>query len=316
MLTKNGLVAVACALLLIACSAEDKAPLLSGVHLEALDRETRPQDDFYQFVNGGWLDSTEIPDIYSGYTVYHEVKEIAELALREIINQAADSPGEPGSESQQVGDIYASWMDTETIDAPTVAPRCPSWIPCNPLSRSSLVRNRWPTSREGVEVPYIAAFTRISKIPRAILSICAIRHNHAGPRLLPGTGQRKLRCSPGGAGALYRKHAGPCPACDPGAAADVYALEIQIAEAQWDAVRNRDPQAIYNPYKLDALQEFGANMHWSSTLAILGVDGEQQIIVEQPELFRSAGQNVRRAFHWRHGKLSGISHDGYPRRAS
>jgi predicted metalloendopeptidase len=80
----------------------------------AVNRTTRSQDDFYQFANGGWLDSTEIPDMYSGYTVYHQVNKEVELALQTIINNAADSPGEPGCESQQVGDV--SWMSKRSTD--------------------------------------------------------------------------------------------------------------------------------------------------------------------------------------------------------
>ena len=102
--------------------ATPEATLKSGVHLDAMDTDTRPVDDFYQYVNGGWLDSTPIPPIYSGYTVYHQVFEEAEVALREIIESAAENPGETGSESQKVGDIYKSWMDEETINDLGVEP--------------------------------------------------------------------------------------------------------------------------------------------------------------------------------------------------
>lgn len=60
--------------------------------------------------------------MYSGYTVYHQVNEEVELALQTIINNAADSPGEPGSESQQVGDVFSSFMDVETINGLGIEP--------------------------------------------------------------------------------------------------------------------------------------------------------------------------------------------------
>ena len=109
-------------LVAISCSKEPDVALVSGVHLDALDRSTRPQDDFYQFANGGWLDSTEIPEIYSGYTVYHEVREDVDEALRTIIDDAASGDASPGTEAQQVGDLYGTWMDTETINALGVEP--------------------------------------------------------------------------------------------------------------------------------------------------------------------------------------------------
>ena len=136
----------------------DEPELRSGVDLEALDRSTRPQDDFYQFVNGGWLDTTEIPSIYSGYTVYHEVNERVEEALRSIIELAAAESGPEGSESQQVGDIYSSWMDVEAINAAGEegqAGRGDRGLsrsdPAAPRVRSRLLQPRRGPAREGPE---------------------------------------------------------------------------------------------------------------------------------------------------------------------
>jgi predicted metalloendopeptidase len=288
MSTKTGIAAVVCALLLISCSSENESPLLSGVDLEALDRETRPQDDFYQFVNGGWLDSTEIPEIYSGYTVYHEVRENVELALREIINQAADSPGKPGSESQQVGDIYASWMDTDAIDALTVAPALLELDTLQSIeSVESLTQVMAELYRKGVEVPYIAqVYPDLEDSSRYTVYLWQSGITMPDRDYYLELDNENFAVARAGlqpyiAGMLDQA------GMDPAAAADVYALEIQIALAQWDSVRNRDPQAIYNPYKVDALQELGVNMQWTSTLAALGVDGEEQIIVEQPSYFEA-----------------------------
>jgi predicted metalloendopeptidase len=69
------------------------------------------------------------------------------------------------------------------------------------------------------------------------------------------------------------------------ASAEVYALEEAIAEAQWDSVRNRDPQAAYNPYKMHALPELGNNLNWEQTMSALGLDRVDQVIVTQPSYF-------------------------------
>ncbi len=280
--------ATAAALLLVSCSSEVEAPLVSGVHLDALDRDTRPQDDFYQFVNGGWLDSTEIPEIYSGYTVYHEVREEVEVSLREIINQASDSPGEPGSESQQVGDIYASWMDMDAIDVITVAPVLLELEKLQSIvSVESLTQVMAELFRQGVEVPYIAqVHPDLEDSSRYVVYLWQSGITMPDRDYYLKLDNENFTAARAGLEpyiAMMLDQAG----MDPAAAADVYALEIQIAMAQWDSVRNRDPQAIYNPYKVDVLQEIGANMHWSGTLATLGMGGEEQIIVEQPSYFEA-----------------------------
>ena len=128
---------------------------ISGINLEALDRQTRPQDDFYQFANGAWLDSTQIPAIYSGYTVYHQVHEEAEQALRTIIDTAAENRGENGSESQQVGDIYSSWMDEETINVAGIEPvRQELEMVASIKDKASLVQTMAELSRRGISTPF------------------------------------------------------------------------------------------------------------------------------------------------------------------
>jgi predicted metalloendopeptidase len=146
---------LATALVAISCSKEPEVALVSGVHLDALDRLTRPQDDFYQFANGGWLDSTEIPEIYSGYTVYHEVRENVDEALRTIIDDAASGDNQPGTEAQQVGDLYSTWMDTETINALGIEPMRDVLDSVAAIdSMESLTRSIAELARMGVTVPY------------------------------------------------------------------------------------------------------------------------------------------------------------------
>ncbi len=288
---KTTILATVAALLFVSCSSENAAPFVSGVDLDALDRNTRPQDDFYQFVNGGWLDSTEIPEIYSGYTVYHEVRENVELGLRELINQVADSPGEKGSESQQVGDIYTSWMDVEAIDAVTVAPALEELDRLQAIvSVESLATIMAELYRKDIEVPYAVAIYA----DKGDSSRYAVYFEQSGITMpdrdyyleLDNENFAKARAGLTPYIAKMLDQAG----MDPAGAAAVYALEIQIAVAQWDSVRNRDPQATYNPYKVDALRENDENMHWSTMLTTLGFDGEDQIIVEQPSYFKALGK--------------------------
>ena len=286
------------ALLTVACSESPDTPEvadtppLSGVHLEALDRSTRPQDDFYQFVNGGWLDSTEIPEIYSGYTVYHEVNEKVEVALRTIIEGAAQSPGEKGSESQQVGDIYQSWMDVETINSLGIEPLSAELAAIDAVDTvTSLVELIARLHRSGVSVPYgfyiypgpddatrYAVYLYQSGItmPNRDYYLDTDNENFAKARdgLTPYIANILVRSGMGDAEALA-------------AAEEVYKLENAIATAQWDSVSNRDPQKTNNPYRLDALEELGPNMHWATTTEVLGIGGEERLIVEQPSYFEA-----------------------------
>ena len=276
----------------ITAEATAAATFRSGVDLAALDRSARPQDDFYQFVNGGWLDSTEIPDIYSGYTVYHEVNERAELALRQIIEQAAANPGAHGSESQQVGDIYRSWMDEAAIDALGIEPLQGLLGQIEATdSRSALAALLARLYRSGIEGPYdfyvypdlkmssrYAVYFGQSGItmPNRDYYIDLDNENFAAARqALPGYIANMLARS------------GMDETAAAAAAQGVFELETAIARAHWDSVTIRDPEKAYNPYPAAELGRLGANLDWSTTRKLLGVEGEEQLIIRQPSYFES-----------------------------
>ena len=39
----------------------DEKPLVSGIDLKCMDKNIRPQDDLFRFVNGSWLATAVIP---------------------------------------------------------------------------------------------------------------------------------------------------------------------------------------------------------------------------------------------------------------
>jgi endothelin-converting enzyme/putative endopeptidase len=263
---------------------------LSGVDLEALDRNTRPQDDFYQFVNGGWLDHTEIPEIYSGYTVYHQVREDAEVALRRIIENAAANRLEHGSESQQVGDIYNSWMDVETINAAGIEPIRAELDRIAAIDTpGDLVNAMADLKLVGVAAPYSFYVSPDMKNSSAY----TVYFNQSG-LTMPNrnyyidTGNEnfaRARDELPVYMANFLVHAGMEQGEATAAAKDVYELEKAIARAQWDSVDNRSPDKTYNPYPAADLDELGVNFDWTATREILGFAGEDKLIIRQPSYF-------------------------------
>ncbi len=293
----RGIILLVPALGVFGCGGEkaaepEAAPLRSGVNLEALDRNTRPQDDFYQFVNGGWLDTTEIPSIYSGYTVYHEVNERVEETLREIIEQAAANPGPKGSEAQQVGDIYGSWMDVETINAlgvDAVAEDLAIVAPIDSVEDLSLAFAKfmrrgitsplgayvWPDLKDSSQYAVYAGQSGIT-MPNRDYYLQLDNENFAKAReeLTPYIADMLVI-------------AGMDEEAAAGAATAVYELEHAIAEAQWDSVTNRDPQKTYNPYPVDDLGELGPNIDWSGMLDYLSLQDLERLIISQPSYFEA-----------------------------
>ena len=87
------------------------APMSSGLDLDDVDGSVRPQDDFYRFVNAGWLERTEIPPERASYGAFVEVHERNEKRLKTILEEAASADTPQGSDKQLIGNFYTSYMD-------------------------------------------------------------------------------------------------------------------------------------------------------------------------------------------------------------
>src|SRR5262249_8030074 len=82
-----------------------------------MDRSVRPQDDFFRYVNGAWVDKTAIPADQSSYGSFAMLRDESQIVVKEIIEQAAtDKIAARGSVTQKVGDLYRSFMDTARIE--------------------------------------------------------------------------------------------------------------------------------------------------------------------------------------------------------
>ena len=91
-----------------------------GIDTKALHPVIRPQDDLFEYVNGTWLESTEIPEDKAIYGSFHVLADASEAAVKEILEEAAANP-QPGV-SQQIGDLYASFLDEARANELGVAP--------------------------------------------------------------------------------------------------------------------------------------------------------------------------------------------------
>lgn len=96
-----------------------------GVDLTARDESIKPGDDFFRYVNGTWLDNNEIPAERTSYGMGLLVHERAQKRVRAIIEDLSAQSGAKGTPEQKVGDYYASWMDTETVNKLGITPLQP-----------------------------------------------------------------------------------------------------------------------------------------------------------------------------------------------
>ncbi|HEY0314964.1 MAG TPA: M13 family metallopeptidase N-terminal domain-containing protein, partial [Sphingomonas sp.] len=94
-----------------------------GVNLSDRDTSVKPGDDFYRYVNGHWLDTVQMPADHVSMDAFTLLADEAEVQVRAIAEESESHPA--GPIEQQIGDLYASWMDEAGIEKLGTAPLKP-----------------------------------------------------------------------------------------------------------------------------------------------------------------------------------------------
>jgi putative endopeptidase len=277
-------VATALGLPLLPPAASAQALQRSGIDTASFDRSVRPQDDFYAFVNGGWLRKHAIPDDADRWGAFEVLGAQSREAIREILEDAARSHAPKGSDEQKVGDFYASFMDSVRVESLGVAPLQ------GELDRIAAIR-------DASELP--AAFARLVRLGQYGTAVGSVRVRadakassryavYVEPSGLPrdfflGDGARTDSIRRG-----YVRVADRLLSLTPGhgsagAGARLLAIRIALSRAQWDAARARDPNATYNPMTVAQLVASTPHFDWNAYLDAAGLGAADRVIVTQPD---------------------------------
>jgi putative endopeptidase len=260
----------------------------SGIDLSHVDAGARPQDDLFGHVNGRWLSDYAIPPDRATDGAFRLLADRAEEQVRDIITAAAATNGAQGTDPQRIGDLYASFMDTDTIAALGVRPLLDELAGVDAaLTPTELAAELGQLQRTG-----IGGGTGLYVDTDAKNSTRYLLHLSQSGLGLPDESYYR---DPQHAAILaeYPKHIARMFALvygehegDWGAtAAHIVALETKIAAAHWDVVKRRDADLTYNLRIFAELRSEATGFDWPVWLNALGITGEQsaEFVVRQPD---------------------------------
>jgi len=259
---------------------------ISGVDAAAIDTGVRAQDDFFRYSQGKWLKDVEIPSDRSSWGAFNVASDKVEGQVRTIIEQAAaDKKARAGSSAQKMGDYYASYVDEARRNE----------LGLRPL-KAELARVAALKDKRGIAV-LAAHFSRIDA--GAPIDMSVHQDEKDSTRMIVDISQSGLglpnrdyylqdEARLKDIRTRYQGHiekmlalAGHANAAQE--AAQIVALETEIARVQWSAVENRDPVKGYNMMSFAQLKELAPGFDWSAWMKGVGVAGKITTInVSQP----------------------------------
>ena len=295
---RNILLSVLVALATFAADLHAEPARVSGLDLEGFDRSVRPQDDLYRFAGGNWLARTEIPADRSSYGTFSKLEDDAKDALRALVEAAAATRNAaPGSDTQKVGDLYASFTDTARIESRGLRSLDGELAAIAALrSTRDVYGYMGRAQRLGIGAPVRAFVGQDGRDATRYL----VALNQAGLSmpdrdyyLVDEPRNLKTRAA---LAAYIEKLLTLAGRKDGAAAAQrIIALEKRIAEKHWTRVENRNPVKTYNKVTLAAAAELAPGFDFTTFFAANGPQAAAitEFNVRQPTYVRALAEIVR-----------------------
>jgi predicted metalloendopeptidase len=256
---------------------------------EGNDPAVRPQDDLFGHVNGGWYETVEIPADLPGFGAFVQLRlnserQVGDL-LRDAAAAAASGAAEPGSTTQQLGDMFTSFLDEARVEELGTKPIEDDLAAVQAVSSTSeLAGLLGRLERSGVVDGVFGAYVKPDdrRSDRYLVNI-----HQSGLGLPDEAYYREDQFS--GLRSSYVDHVASMLALvgvtdGQEAARRVMDLETRLAGGHWDAVACRDVIKTYNLVARDVLESLAPAFDFAAWARGFGASDQAlaEVVVRQP----------------------------------
>ncbi len=252
-----------------------------GLEAASLDRTADPCVDFFQYACGGWLKTTEIPADKARWSRFNEIDEHNKVVIKQLLDDDAKGAGDAGS--KKLGDFYSSCMDEATIEKAGTKGIRPL------LDKAMKVKDT---------ASWFAALAELHKAGINVMwglgSEADFKDSNVGVTGMDSGGlglpdrdyyvEDKFKTKLD----AYSAHVGRMLALvklPTEAAADVVAIETELARVTKTSTEARDVPASYNPTDVKALGKQVKSVDWPAYFKKLNFTPSTKIIIGTPKFF-------------------------------
>ncbi|QYJ69155.1 M13 family metallopeptidase [Flavobacterium litorale] len=278
-----------------------------GINLSYMDTSVKPSEDFFRFVNGKWLDNTEIPGDKTRWGSFDELREQTNHDALVILKEAAaDKTLNPNSDQGKAASLYRAIMDTVARNQKGIEPLEPY------LVKIDRVRNLSDLQKLITEMEVVGGIGFFN----SGVGADAKDSNRNAVYIMPGSlglPDRDYYVSDDKDSQEKRdkyimhvahmlRYVGYNKTTAEKAAKSILEFETAMATPRLDRVERRDSRKTYNPMSVAQLQELMPVINWNSYLSGIGITKVDTVIVSQPKYMdRLAGLlNENKVDDWKH----------------
>ncbi|MCB9713900.1 MAG: M13 family metallopeptidase [Myxococcales bacterium] len=269
-----------------------EAPLSTEVHA-LIDEAADPCVDFYRYACGQWLDETVRPADQPRYGRFHELRERNKLAQRTILEEDAADANATG-DAAKLGRFYATCMDEAAVETAGIEPLAPL------LEAIAAAKDDAGLMRVLAQLQQVGARPLFDLDVDAGYEDPEITSVHVDQGGL-GLPDRRYYLDEGEAAealrAAYVEHVAEILDAlgepdAPQRAAEVVALETELARVSIPRDQIRDPDQRSNPMTVAELAKLTPTLPWKAYLEAAGIPEPKHLNVVAPSYVEAMGKVV------------------------
>lgn len=267
---------------------------MAAIDLNDFDKSVKPTDDFFRYVNGGWLAKNPIPADESRWGSFNVLRRDVDEQLKIILEEiAAKNDLAPGSDEQKIRDFYLSAMDVQSRNRLGTSPLSEMFHNIAAIADADdLAMIVGELHRVGIGV-FWAAFAGQDEKKSDVMAFQIWQGGLGLPDrdyyLKDDEKSKKIR-----ADYLAYMHdmiARTNLEKDVSAAvASVIKIETRLAQASLDRVDLRDVEKMYNKIALPELAALAPKISFAKYFGSIGIDAPGYAIVGQPKFLGEISQ--------------------------
>ncbi|WP_191858267.1 M13 family metallopeptidase [Hanstruepera ponticola] len=282
---------------LVACKKEPneetalvKEDVVPGINLDFMDTSVKPNDDFFRYVNGSWLDTNEIPDDRSTWGSFSELRKKTDADALSILESAMSDNKDiekiqilPGSDQEKAVHFYQTIMDTVGRNEQGIEPIKPYLAKIDAIQNLDDLQN-FMIDMEPIGGGGLYGFG-VGSDPKD--SNRNVGYLGGGSTGLPDRDyyvkddedSKEKREKYVAHMTRMLQYLGDTEAVANEKAKQVLAFETRLAEAKMDKVDRRDARKRYNPRSISQVQEMVPAVNWKKFLEGIGVKQIDTVII-------------------------------------